>query len=81
LDAETIVSSAVKTGRVVTAEDHSVNGGLGSAVEEVLGEYHPTPMRRELCGRRRKWSRADKRIRRYDYTTLFLKLHPPGVVF
>lgn len=42
LDAETILNSAVKTGLVVTAEEHQVNGGLGSAVCELLSENHPT---------------------------------------
>ena len=37
---------AERTGRIVTAEDHSIIGGLGSAVAEVLGEHRPTPMRR-----------------------------------
>ena len=42
LDAETLLSSAVKTGLVVTAEEHQINGGLGSAVCELLSENHPT---------------------------------------
>ena len=46
LDRDLIVASARKTGRVVTLEDHQINGGLGSAVAEVLGEECPTPMRR-----------------------------------
>ena len=47
LDADAIVAAAVQTGpRVVTAEDHTIIGGLGGAVAEVLGEQHPTPMRR-----------------------------------
>lgn len=46
LDVETIVASAAKTGRVVTAEEHTVLGGLGGAVAEVLAENHPTPMKR-----------------------------------
>lgn len=46
LDAEAIASAAGKTGRVVTAEDHTIIGGLGGAVAEVLGELQPTPMRR-----------------------------------
>ena len=41
-DAETILSSAAKTGAVVTAEEHQIVGGLGSAVCEVLSERHPT---------------------------------------
>ena len=46
LDVEAIVAAAARTGRVVTAEDHSVVGGLGGAVAETLGERLPTPMRR-----------------------------------
>lgn len=45
-DAETLLGSVAKTGRVVTAEDHSVYGGLGSAVAEVLSENHPAPLAR-----------------------------------
>jgi transketolase len=46
LDEEGIVGSAAKTGRVVTVEDHSIHGGLGSAVAELLGERLPTPIKR-----------------------------------
>lgn len=42
LDEELIVASAKKTGKVVTAEEHSVIGGLGSAVCDVLSEKAPT---------------------------------------
>lgn len=43
LDRTTIVSSVEKTGCAVVAEEHSVIGGLGSAVAEVLAEEHPAP--------------------------------------
>jgi transketolase len=46
LDAEAIIQIADRTGAIVTAEDHTVIGGLGSAVAEVLGEHLPTRMRR-----------------------------------
>lgn len=46
IDAATLLASARKTGAVVTAEEHSVIGGLGSAVAEVLGEGAPTRMKR-----------------------------------
>ena len=46
IDRELIVQSASKTRRVVTLEDHQINGGLGSAVAEVLVEECPVPMRR-----------------------------------
>ena len=42
LDDELIIKSAKKTGKVVTAEEHSVIGGLGSAVCDVLSENCPT---------------------------------------
>ena len=44
LDEETIVRIAKTTKAVVTAEEHNIIGGLGSAVAEVLGEKQPTPM-------------------------------------
>ena len=46
IDADLIAQSAAKTGRVVTAEEHSVIGGLGGAVCEVLAERCPVPVKR-----------------------------------
>ena len=46
IDADLIVESAKKTGRVVTCEEHSVIGGLGSAVCDVLAERLPVPVRK-----------------------------------
>lgn len=46
LDERLVVASAKKTGRVVTAEEHSIIGGLGEAVASVLAEQRPVPMRR-----------------------------------
>ena len=46
LDADLVVKSAAKTGKVVTVEEHSVIGGLGGAVAEVLSEKQPTKMLR-----------------------------------
>lgn len=42
IDRELILASAAKTGKVVTVEEHSVIGGLGSAVCDVLSEQAPT---------------------------------------
>ena len=42
LDEELVIASAAKTGKVVTVEEHSVIGGLGSAVCDVLSEKAPT---------------------------------------
>lgn len=44
LDAEAVIAAAKRCGAIVTAEEHSIVGGLGSAVAEVLSESHPTPV-------------------------------------
>ena len=46
IDAQALVAAAEQTAAVVTVEDHSVLGGLGGAVAEVLAEHRPTRVRR-----------------------------------
>lgn len=46
VDAEAVIRAASETGALVTAENHNVIGGLGSAVAEVLAERRPTPLER-----------------------------------
>ena len=46
LDEEAVIRAAEKTGKIVTVEEHSVIGGLGSAVCDVLSEKHPTPVKK-----------------------------------
>jgi len=46
IDKDIVIKTALKTHRIVTIEDHQINGGLGSAIAEVLAEECPTPMRR-----------------------------------
>ncbi len=46
IDCETIINSARKTNKVVTIENHSVIGGLGSAVCELLSENYPVKVHR-----------------------------------
>ncbi|MBF7081643.1 transketolase family protein [Desulfallas sp. Bu1-1] len=46
LDVQAVVEAARATGAVVTAEEHSIIGGLGSAVAEALAENCPVPVRR-----------------------------------
>lgn len=46
LDVEEVVLAAEETGAVITAENHSIINGLGSAVAEVLAENRPVPMER-----------------------------------
>jgi transketolase len=45
IDKEEIIKAARETGAIVTAEEHTVVGGMGSAVAEVLAENCPVPMR------------------------------------
>lgn len=46
LDAMTLLQSIRKTGAAITAEEGQINGGLGSAVAELIGEQHPVPLKR-----------------------------------
>ena len=58
IDKDIIIDAAKKTGAIVTAEEHNVIGGLGSAVAEVLCEYAPVPMLR--VGIEDKYGRSGK---------------------
>ncbi|MFN8697970.1 MAG: transketolase family protein [Flavobacteriales bacterium] len=44
LDEEMIIRSARKTGKVIVAEEHQINGGLGALVAQCLAKHHPTKM-------------------------------------
>ncbi len=46
IDEKAIIAAATETGAIVTAEEHSIYGGLGSAVAEVVVENAPVPMKR-----------------------------------
>ena len=46
IDEEIIVKAAKETGAIVTAEEHNIIGGLGSAVSEVVSENYPVPVLR-----------------------------------
>lgn len=46
IDSDIIIKAAKETGAIVTAEEHNIIGGLGSAVAEVLCENFPVPMKR-----------------------------------
>ncbi|MBU1613781.1 transketolase family protein, partial [bacterium] len=45
IDKQAIIQAAKETGAIVTAEEHTIIGGLGSAVAEVLAENIPTPVK------------------------------------
>ena len=55
IDKELLIQAAKRTGKVVTVEEHSVIGGLGSAVADVLSEHYPVPVHqigiRDVFGR------------------------------
>jgi len=46
IDKELIIKTAKETGAILTAEDHNIMGGLGSAVAEILAEHHPIKIKR-----------------------------------
>jgi transketolase len=45
LDEELIISAARKTGHILTVEEHSIYGGLGGAVAEVISQNYPVKMK------------------------------------
>lgn len=45
LDEEAVVKAAAETGHIITVEEHSIHGGLGAAVAEVIVQHKPVPMR------------------------------------
>jgi transketolase len=45
LDVDAIIRAAKETGHIITVEEHSIHGGLGAAVAEVVVQHHPVPMR------------------------------------
>jgi len=58
IDKELIIKAAKETGAIVTAEEHNIFGGLGSAVAEVLVENYPVPMR--MVGIEDKYGKSGK---------------------
>jgi transketolase len=74
IDKDLIVKYASKTKAVVTAENHNVIGGLGSAVAEVLSEHCPTKMRR--IGVKEQFGQVGK----LEYLKEFYKLTPKDIV-
>lgn len=45
LDKDAVLAAARETGHIITVEEHSIHGGLGAAVAEVVVQHHPVPMR------------------------------------
>lgn len=74
LDEETIIKSAQRTGHVLTIEDHSVYGGMGSAVAELLSQKSPTKMK--IIGVENSFGRSGKPEELYDH----FKLTPERII-
>ncbi len=45
LDESAIIKAAQETGKIITVEEHSIYGGLGSAISQVVSENHPVPVK------------------------------------
>ncbi len=58
IDEKTIIEAAQKTGAVVSVEEHQVNGGLGSAISEVLSRNYPVPQ--EYIGVQNRFGESGK---------------------
>jgi transketolase len=58
IDKELIIKAARETGAIVTAEEHTVMGGLGGAVTEVVSENYPVPVK--LVGVQDKFGKSGK---------------------
>jgi transketolase len=65
IDVKCIIESVKITGAVVTVENHSITGGLGSAVAEVLAEHFPVPMERIGAGSFGEVGPMDYLLRRF----------------
>ena len=69
LETSGIIASAAKTGLVVTTEEHTIIGGLGGAIAEILGEHQPTPLvRHGLMDRYGESGSNDELLEKYGLT-------------
>lgn len=70
LDGETILKAAQETKFIITAEEHSVIGGLGSAVSEFLSEVHPTKVKKlGIYDKFGQSGKANELLEKYELTT------------
>ncbi len=71
IDVDIIVKAARETGIIVTAEEHSVIGGLGSAVADVLSENYPVPLLKVgVQDKFGKSGKPDKLLEMYGLTAM-----------
>ena len=74
LDVETIGASVRKTGAIVTAEEHSVIGGLGSAVAEALASEYPAPI--EFIGMKDQFGKSGS----YEELSAYFQMDATAIV-
>ena len=71
LDKKTIIKTARETGAVISVEEHSIFGGLGGAIAEILGEHYPIPMKiigvRDVFGESGEY---DELLEKFGLTTM-----------
>ena len=72
IDNDLIARCAKETGAIATAEEHSVIGGLGGAVSEVIGETYPVPIKRvgvrDIFGESARDEEIDMLLEQYGLT-------------
>ncbi len=69
IDGETILKAAKETKFIITAEEHSVIGGLGSAVSEFLSEVHPTKVKKlGIYDKFGQSGKGEELLEKYDLT-------------
>ncbi len=81
LDKKTIITAARETGAVVSVEEHSIFGGLGGAVAEVLSEHYPVPM--EIIGVRDVFGESgeyDEILEKFGLTTTTIVISARNVL-
>ncbi len=71
IDADAIIKAASETGRIVTAEEHSIYNGLGSRVAEIVSEKHPAIVRR--IGMRDVFGHSGKAWELFEYFNMDVK--------
>ncbi len=81
LDHDAVLKAAMETGAIVTAEEHQVTGGLGSAVAEFITQNHPVPM--EFVGMKDRFGESgepEKLMEKYGLSASNIAMHVKKVL-
>lgn len=72
MDQKAVIGAAIETGAIVTVEEHSIHGGLGGIVAEIISSEHPAPL--EMIGVRDKFGQSARSVEDlYEYYGLTLE--------